>query len=317
VKVNSSYDQRYQFSLSLLAPSLWPTWLGLLLFYLVTRLPASVVDQLGEAIGSYVARKNRKRYRIARTNIRLCFPGKPESEVDEMVEQSFRAQFRSLMHYSILWWGSRRALSEKIVLHGFEQLDRVRAEGKNAIMLLTHSVGLEFGAAAVQLYYPGSGMYKKMRNPVIEWLTVHGRTRFCYKQGCRVYGRDDGLRPLIKATRSGQVLVYLGDEDLGMQHSVFAPFFGVPKATLPLIGRLAKSSQAVVFPCVSCYDPQARRYNVELLPALPELTDTDGEVVARTMNEAIEKTVMLCPSQYLWTLRYFQTRPPGEASVYD
>ena len=89
------------------------------------------------------------------------------------------------------------------------------------------------------------------------------------------------------------------------------------KATLPLIGRLAKSSHAEVFPCISCYDPLTRRYNVELLPALPELSDTDGEAVARIMNEAIEKTIMLCPAQYLWTLRYFQTRPPGEASVYD
>jgi len=35
------------------------------------------------------------------------------------------------------------------------------------------------------------------------------------------------------------------------------------------------------------------------------------------MNQAIEAAIEVCPVQYLWTLRYFQTRPEGEASVYD
>jgi lauroyl-KDO2-lipid IV(A) myristoyltransferase len=47
------------------------------------------------------------------------------------------------------------------------------------------------------------------------------------------------------------------------------------------------------------------------------LPSGDDERDSLRMNKAIETAIKQCPIQYLWTLRYFQTRPPGEASVYD
>jgi len=42
--------------------------------------------------------------------------------------------------------------------------------------------------------------------------------------------------------------------------------------------------------------------------------DVAGDTLA--MNQAIEKTIALCPAQYFWSFRIFHTRPPGEASLY-
>jgi lauroyl-KDO2-lipid IV(A) myristoyltransferase len=165
--------------------------------------------------------------------------------------------------------------------------------------------------------YNTNGPYKPMRNEVVDFMFTHGRTRFGAKFGGKLFTREDGLRPLIRETRAGKVLIYLADEDLGLASSVFAPFFGVPKASIPVLGRMTKACNAVVLPCVSCYDPKLRKYRVKMLPAIEDFPTGDDSVDTAAMNRAIEKTVLECPTQYLWTFRYFQTRPEGEAPVYD
>ncbi len=199
----------------------------------------------------------------------------------------------------------------------FEQIDSFQKQGKNVIILLTHSVGLEFAVAAISMRFSSSGPYKEMRNPVIDWMIANGRLRFGKHSGSRLFTREDGLKPLIRETRNGKVLIYLADEDLGEKSSVFAPFFGVQKATIPMLGRLAKSCNAVVFPCVSCYEAETRSYSIKLLPKMENMPGADSEADSINMNKAIEAAVRHCPIQYLWTLRYFQTRPPGEESLYE
>lgn len=313
----SSNQDRYRFRLSLLQPQHWPTWLGLGLFFIITLLPASLIDKLGCRLGRYAAGKNKKRFNIVKTNLALCFPDKSPVEIEQMVLDHFQAQIRSVMHYYILWWRPMFLVRKKIVKTGFEQIDKYRAQGKNIIVLLVHSVGLDFAGATISMDYEAVAPYKQVRNPVVDWLIANSRLRFGREHDGKLFTREDGFRPLIREVRKGKIMIYLADEDLGEKNSIFVPFYGVPKATLPVLGRLAQSCKAVVLPCVSCYDADEKRYAVKLLPKIEGLPDGDDAVDALKMNKAIEQAVAQCPIQYLWTLRYFQTRPPGEASVYE
>lgn len=313
----SNQQDRYRFQWSLLYPRYWLTWLGLFAFFVVTLLPVFIIDWLGERIGHIAARQNRKRFNIAKTNLTLCFPEKTLCEIDEMVCAHFRAQFRSLVHYSILWWRPKAIVKKLIQTTDFERITQLQDNGKNVIILLPHFVGLEFAVAAIAMEYVSVGPYKPMRNPVIDWVVAKGRRRFGNIESNRLFTREDGLRPLIRETRKGKVLVYLVDEDLGADNSLFVPFFSISKATVPVLGRLAKSCNAVVMPCVSCYDKFQRHYSISLLPPIQGLPSGDDHADSLRMNDALEQAIRYCPSQYFWTLRYFQTRPPGEESVYD
>ncbi len=317
MSIKESNVHLYRFRARLLRPRYWPTWIALAVYFLFTLLPMRVLDRIGGRLGEYVASKNRKRFKIARTNLSLCFPEKNDQEIESMVLNTFRAQLRSAMHLAIVWWRPVFMVRRKIVREGFEQIDHYRARGKQVIILLCHTVGLDFAVAAVTMEHNANGPYKPMRNEVIDFLFARGRTRFGAKFGGKLFRREDGLRPLIRETRSGKVLIYLADEDLGLEHSVFAPFFGVPKATIPVLGRLARACNAVVLPCVSCYDPVLRKYRIRIFPALNDFPSGDDAVDSAAMNRAIEQTVLECPEQYLWTFRYFQTRPEGEAPVYE
>ena len=317
MSIKDSNAHLYRFRAELLHPKHWSTWIALGIYFLFTLLPMPVIDWAGRRLGEYAAKKNRKRFNIAMINLSLCFPEKSEQAIESMVLEHFRAQLRGAMHLFILWWRPLFLVKRKIVREGFEQIDYHKNQGKQVIVLVCHSVGLDFAVASLSMDYCTNGPYKPMRNKVIDFMFAYGRARIGSKLGGKMFTRDDGLRPLIKETRAGKVLIYLADEDLGMENSVFAPFFAVPKATIPILGRMAKACNAVVLPCVSCYDPKIRKYRVKMLPAIEDFPSGDDVVDSTAMNKAIESSVLECPSQYLWTFRYFQTRPEGEAPVYE
>jgi lauroyl-KDO2-lipid IV(A) myristoyltransferase len=309
--------ERYRFRLQLLHPRYWLTWLGLGVFFIAAFLPMSAHDWLGARLGNLAARKNKKRFNIVKTNLSLCFPEKKHDEIEQMVMQHFQSQFRSLLHYSILWWRPEFMVRNIIHKTGFDQIEHYLEKGKNIIILLTHNVGLDFAGTSISMDYSSCSPYKVVRNPVIDWKIANGRLRFGRNNDSFLFTREDGLRPLIRETRAGKILIYLADEDLGAGNSIFAPFFGVQKASIPVLGRLAKSCNAVVLPCVSCYEETKQCYSIKLLPAIESIPSGDDEQDTVSMNKAMEQAIRLCPIQYLWTLRYFQTRPAGEASVYE
>jgi len=317
MSIKESNTDRYRFRLALLHPRYWLTWIGLAVYFVFTLLPISVIDRVGVRLGNIAARKNKKRFNIVTTNLTLCFPDKEPDEIEVMVYEHFQAQLRSLLHYYILWWRPLSWVRKKLHTSGFEQIEQYQEQGKKVIVLLTHSVGLDFAAASISMDYKAIAPYKQMRNPVADWMIANGRMRFGKWFGGKLFTRDDGLRPIIRETRAGHVLIYLADEDLGEKNSLFVPFFGVQKATIPVLGRLTKSCDAVVLPCVGCYEPENRRYSIKLLPEIKNFPSGDDVQDSISMNQAIEAAIMHCPIQYLWTLRYFKTRPPGEASVYD
>lgn len=302
-----------QFSLSLLHPRHWLTWCGLGLFYLLSRLPLVLQDKMAARAGIFLMRRNRKRYRVVEKNLRTCFPDKQDDEIERLISAHFELIAISLMHYGLFWWSAAKRLENMLDRQSFELIEQSRARGKNVIVLLSHCTGLEFAVYAISHSFKSAGPYKHFPNPVIDWLIYKARVS---NTGGSAFAREDGLRPVIRYARQGQVIVYLADEDLGAEACEFADFFGVQKATIPVLGRLAKSCQADVLPAIACYDRERRKYVVKIFEAEKDYPAADQAADTLTMNKMIEKTILYCPQQYFWTMKFFKTRPPGEDSFY-
>ena len=294
------------------SPVYWGSWLLIGFLFLIYLLPISWSDALARVLGNLARNSNAKRRRIARINLQLCFPELSAAERKQILQQHFRAQMRSVLHLGLVWWGSRKYLQKRIVLQGQEYIEQTLARGKSVIIMAGHCVGLDAAGAAILMRYPVSGPIKLMKNPLINYFIVKGRGRY----GAVIYSREAGLRPIIKDVRAGHIMFYLSDEDLGPERSIFAPLFGHTKATIPVLGRLAKSCNAEVLPLMGCYDEKNHQYIVHVLPALKNFPQGDDLLDATTMNQAIEKLVLLCPVEYFWTFKLFKTRPEGEASLY-
>ncbi len=300
------------FRRAFLLPRYWPTWVALGLLWLLTQLPGGLRRALGRCLGDLIYARNAKRRRFVHLNLAWCFPARSEAEREALARGYFRTMAQSLLDYGLLWWGSERRLDHTLRLEGAEHLERARAEGRAVILLTSHNVALDFGAAALTRHFPSVGLIKEARNPLLEWMSARGRTRF---KGT-LYRREEGMRPVVRAVRHGHAFYYLPDEDLGPERSVFVPFFGVPTATITALSKLARMTHAAVLPYTTIYHPEQGRYVAHVYPPLPDFPGDDETRDAVRMRQELEKLILLAPEQYMWSLRLFQTRPDGEPNPY-
>ena len=295
-------------------PRHWGTWLGVALISIIALAPGSVRVRVGGWLGRALYRARAKRRDIARVNLALCFPQLTPAEREAMLQDHFRMLGLGLLSYPLLWFGSERRLAAASRLIGEEHLVGARAQGRNVILVTGHTAVLDFGPMALGLKgYPTVGPYKAVNNPVIDWLLARGRCRF----GKQLYERGRGMSGWVRGLKRGDVLIYLPDEDLGPEQAVFAPFFGVSKATLQTVARLAQLTRAAVIPCMSFYDRETGCYETRLLaPVAPFPTD-DPVRDATLQNGALEDLIRRHPEQYLWAFKLFKTRPEGERDPYQ
>ena len=305
------YDTEFKWRY--LKPRYWATWLAAAFLGLMILVPASIQDAMANKLGDLMRSINKKRRRIARKNIQQCFPEFSEQQKKQMLRENFRHQARSVLHLGIIWWAPRWLLRKRIVVQGQENIEKSQRENHGVIVMPAHSMGLEAVLSAVAMRYISSGFFKPLKNELLDWLVARARVR----HGGYSYARDAGLRPIIKDVRAGCVALYLSDEDLGPNRSIFAPFFGTQKASVPVLGRLAKSCRAHVLPSMTCYNKKTHQYVVHILPPLQNFPSGDDYQDTLQMNKALEELIGLCPSQYFWIMKMFKTRPEGEAAFYD
>lgn len=303
---------RPPFKAAYLGPRFWPTWLGFAFLWLMSVAPGQLRIGLARWLGAVVMRRNTKRREIVQTNLEWCFPELSETERERMAQEYFRYYVQAVLDTGLFWWGSDRRFRRNIVLEDDEALAKTLADGRRVIIVTCHTPGLDRGGVALSADYPFETFVNEARNPLIEWMSARRRVRFAGL----VFPRSGGLRPVIRALRQGYALYILTDEDLGPESSVFAPFFGIPRATLTTPHRLAKMTGAELFTSLTYFDDAAGRYVVKLFPQLEGFPGDDEQADAVRINQVLEQMIRERPEQYMWSLRIFQTLPDGSPPPY-
>ncbi len=294
-----------------LAPRHWPTWLGLGLMRLVSLLPWSLQIRLGSALGSLLYHLIRSRRRVADINLRHCFPEMTASEREQLVRDTFRASAISIFEGGMSWWGSDRRLKPLYQIEGLEHLQAARAQGRGVILLGGHYTTLEISGRFLAYHVEGlQPIYKPARNPLFEAVLAHSRKRLF----------DDllnstDMRTILRNLKKGKVVWYAPDQDFGRERSVFAPFFGVPTATLNTTARMARLSKAPIVPYTSERLADGR-FVIRLQAALENFPSGDDLEDASRTNRILEEQIRRVPAQYLWVHKRFKTRPKGEPGFY-
>lgn len=289
-------------------------WLRVL--RLLGRLPIRVTRVLGAALGLLLYGVAAERRRVARVNLRACFPRMPERERRQLARAHFKAFSQALLDRGLIWWANRARIERHVRwvdLHHFEEA----AAAGPVIVLAPHFVGLDAGGIRFSMLMHAISMYSHQKNKVLDETILAARSRF---NKPLLLSRQDGMRPAIRAMRRGLSFYYLPDMDFGARDAAFVPFFGVTAATITAPARLARIANARVVPCVTRMTPdgyEARFYPV--WDAFPDRHDDAPATLARAarrMNAFIEERVLEMPAQYLWTHKRFKTRPVGEAKFY-
>jgi KDO2-lipid IV(A) lauroyltransferase len=286
--------------------------LSVLFFWLLHFLPFPLLVAGGNLLGKLLFTVAGERRDVALINLRLCFPEMTEAARENIVKQHFQMFTRSILERGILWWSTPARIESLIKVKGWKYYEELK--NGPVIFLVPHFVGLDVAATWTTLHLNGVSMYSMQKNRYFSDLLVAKRSRFGDQL---LYSRQDGLRPIIKAIKTGRPFFYLPDQDQDIRDAEFIPFFGVPAATLTALTRLATVTKARIIPLTVKMLPGSAGYELQYYPAWENYPTADVTADTRRMNEFIEQRVLEMPAQYFWVHKRFKTRPVGEESFYE
>ncbi len=277
-------------------------WLGV--------LPLPVVRALGAAMGWVLYRLVSSRRRVACTNLKLCFPHLSQSEVKQQAMQVFVHFCQSWLDRGWLWHGSPDTVRKRLRLCGAVQ---ELAGNEPTVIFAPHFMGLDAGWTALTQRLPRrfTTIYTDQANKISDAWILQGRKRFGQ---ARLFGRIEGVKPILEGLRRGEPLYLLPDMNFGPEESVFVPFYGVAAATVPSLSRFAKLGRAKVVPVLSRMT--ASGYDIEVLPAWTGFPSGDALADTTLMNARLQTYIDTMPDQYYWVHKRFKDRPAGESPPY-
>ncbi len=283
------------------------------LMWLLHWLPLPLLGRVGKLTGSLLFMTLRSRRHIALTNLRLCMPELSEAERVAIARGHFQAYSRSVWERGILWWGSEARLKRLIrVEPGPVPVAEMTA--RPTILLCPHFVCLDVAGASIAMVASASSMYVQQKNTTFDKVLRAGRARF---KPVKLFTRQDGIKPILRALRDKLPYFMLPDMDFGEKDAEFVPFFGIEAATLTATARIAATTGAQVMPVIATFLPDYQGYRVKFYPVWDNYPGPDMVAATRRMNAFIEERVREAPSEYFWTHKRFKTRPNGEPSLYQ
>ncbi len=301
-------DSRYRF----LHPRYWLTWVSLSLLWLVCQLPYRLQLGIGALIGKLLYHLARQRRHVVRVNARLCFPELNDAEREAFVRRVFHHNGIGILETAMAWWLPLQKLPAKRELKGREHLEAALAQGKGVILLGAHFSTLDLGGLLFAEHYEVDAMYRPHNNALMDKVIRNGRSRY-FGQAIE---RSD-IRSVIRALRRNRIVWYAPDQDFGLKQSVYAPFFGVPAATITATSRMVKLNGSPILMLAQQRLPDDSGYELELFPVIEPFPTGDEVADAARINAELERAIRKDPAQYMWVHRRFKTHPKGKNYLYQ
>ena len=292
-------------------PRFWIIWLVLGLLRLTAFLPYRVLILLGKLLGRSIKHIFRKRQRVAEINLRLCFPEKSLAEREQIKNQSYENIGIALFELAMCWWWPEKRLKPLVEMRGMENLNAVLNRGQGAILLSGHFTSLEIGGRLFTLTTPLQVMYRTQRNAMFNSLLYSKRSAYL----ANVVPRKN-TRQLIKGIKKLIPTWYAPDQNFSHERNIFAPFMGVPAATITASSRLVQAAGCAMLPFYTERKQDNSGYLLTIDPPLENFPSGDDLADANIINTSIEKFVRTHPEQYMWIHQRFKNRPDGEPPIY-
>ncbi|WP_192896122.1 lauroyl-Kdo(2)-lipid IV(A) myristoyltransferase [Aeromonas salmonicida] len=303
------------FHARLLHPRWWGSWLALGFLCLLAWVPHGVRGRFANAVAPALLRLSKKQAYIAETNLKICFPELDAAGRRTLLLKAIRTGLKAFMGFGELTLRSSAHLKSRIKVRGWEHIEAELAAGRTMILVVPHTWAVDM----IGRYLTDEGlalctMMKSPKDQVFDWYINRERS----KAG-KVYERSVGIKPAIKSIRSGYNFFYLPDQDHGREKSIFIPFFGHPKATLPALPKLVKLTGARAVPILACYDEDEECYRLEIEPPFDPYPTDDLTADVNAMNRMVEQQLSQYPEQYMWFLKIFETQEhqEGEDGLYE
>ncbi|CAC9609998.1 Lipid A biosynthesis lauroyl acyltransferase (EC 2.3.1.241) [uncultured Gammaproteobacteria bacterium] len=286
-----------------------PTWILISLMKLSAKLSFRTQVAIGKVIGRVLYRLLNKFRRIALINIAKCFPHKSQAEVRYLAKKNFESIGIALFESANCFYLDDATLRKRYNINNTHILEEALAQKKNVILLVGHFTTMMLAGRMLLQNFKFADVYRPQNNALFDTEM----TKQFIKHGSTMIKAKDS-RALIKTLKSGLPIWYAPDQDLGIKHSTFAPFFGVQTATINATAKLANIENTVIIPL--SFSRKKSGYELDFSHPPKDYPVADAQDNARITNHILEAQILQAPEQYLWIHRRFKSRPENEESFY-
>ncbi|EIK55100.1 lipid A biosynthesis lauroyl acyltransferase [Stutzerimonas stutzeri TS44] len=281
---------------------------------LVAALPWPAVQALGASIGWLMWKLPNRSREVARINLGKCFPDLDAQAVDRLLGKSLKGIGKTFAESACAWiWPAHKTLGLIKKVEGLEVLEQALASGKGVVGITSHLGNWEvlnhfYCAQCKPIIF-----YRPPKLKAVDDLLQQQRVQL----GNRVApSTREGILSVIKEVRRGGSVGIPADPEPSEGSGLFVPFLAIQALTSKFVpGMLAGGKAVGVFlHAVRLEDGSGFKV---ILEAAPEgMYSEDVETAVAAMSATIEKYVRAYPNQYMWTMKRFKKRPPGEPRWY-
>jgi KDO2-lipid IV(A) lauroyltransferase len=286
-------------------------YIGIGLIRLVSFLPLPAAHALGAMIGKIMWFTDASR--IAKINLRICYPDHSEAEIDRLARESLIALGKTFGEMGMSWmWPIAKVQKLITQVEGLDVLQKALDDKQGIILIAPHLGNWEVLNHFFRQHLYMTVMYKPAKIPALDNFIFSTRKRV---EVGLVPADRSGVEALYEILDKKGVIAVLPDQEPGLKSGVFAPFFGQTALTGKLIGELANNTSATL---LCCYAKRLAdgTYGVVVTPARSDIRNTDEVAAATALNASIEKCVNDCPEQYQWNYKRFRRQPEGRSNFY-
>jgi KDO2-lipid IV(A) lauroyltransferase len=270
-------------------------------------LPWRTAIGIHKVLGRIAGALSRRRRRIVRRNLELCFPELPPRAIDAIISQHFAsvgAFFAELAHG---WYGSAEQRVHLFRIEGVEHLHAALAKGKGVLLYLGHFTTLEICAPMLKSLMPlYAFMFRGRRNPLLNALQKHHRGGYAH-----ISVANDDIREMLALLKKNAAVMYAPDQ-ARIDSGELVPFFSHPAMTSTAPSRLARISGATIVPLFFRRLPDDSGYLLRFQAPPPGVPSNDALDDTLKLTALLESFIRECPEQYFWTHRKFKDRPGVE-----
>jgi KDO2-lipid IV(A) lauroyltransferase len=281
---------------------------------LFAKLPWGAVQRVGAAIGWLMWKVPNSSREVVRINLAKCFPEMDPVAREQLVGQTLMDIGKSFTESACAWiWPAQRSLDLVREVEGLEVLQAALASGKGVVGITSHLGNWE----VLNHFYCNQCkpiiFYRPPKLKAVDDLLREQRVQL----GNRVAASTkEGILSIIKEVRRGGQVGIPADPEPAESAGIFVPFFATKALTSKFVPNMLAGGKAVGVFLHALRLPDGSGFKV-ILEAAPEaMYSEDTETSAAAMSQVVERYVRAYPSQYMWSMKRFKKRPPGEARWY-
>lgn len=281
-------------------------------------LPLQTSLKAGAWFGRLFGRLAAKKLtRVGLKNLEIAFPDSSEAERRKILRGCFESLGRQLALVSHFPHLSPARLPEILSVEGIENCATAYSGKRGVVYFSGHFGGWEATYLAISAAgFPVSVLVRQIDNPLVEAFVDKLRTGF----GTRTIDKKKSGREMVRRLKSGEILGILADLNMQEHEGVFVDFFGVPASTTVGAAKLALRANAPVLPVFSVWQPDKRKYSIQIEPPIESVSTgnetRDALELTQKITSVIEDYIRRYPEQWLWIHKRWNTRPEGENLLY-